>query len=104
MESFIDNPIKCYRRRDCTCAWQLTPENAQSILDAMGYSDYATGAVNIYGTEAYGKVTDTGIEYGNRFGHNKANFGDFILDYDGRKAWAVYTPQEFRDKYVCIAD
>lgn len=88
-------PVYCFRRKDHFRAFKLTRENASELLKLMGFSPDRNNARNQYGDKAYSVITDAGIEYGSRFGDVKANYGDYILDYDGHRLWQVYTPEQF---------
>ena len=96
--------VRCYRRKDHMTAFCLTPQNAQTILDMMGYSDTKNAMCNAYGDGRYSRITDSGIEYGSKYGQYSASFGDYILDYDGKYSWAVYKKEKFAKEFCVCSD
>ena len=96
----LENDV-CFRRKDYFKAYRVTKDNARDLLDLIGYSPSRIESRNIYRDDAYARITEEGIEFGSRFSHNSARFGDYILDYDGKRLWPIYTPEEF-EKEFCI--
>lgn len=94
--------VECFKRKNCFHAYKLTKANAQLMLDMMGYSQRLIEATNHYNEERFGNVTEDGIEFGNRYGRNRASFGDYILDYDGSHPWAIYSPSDYNKIFYTI--
>lgn len=93
----------CCKKKNCCRAYKLTPENAQDILDMMGYSNRAIECMNQYGDERHANITPRGIEFGSRYELGHASYDDYIIDYDGgRRMWAIYPPEEFYRLFYVI--
>jgi len=99
--------IRCCKTKSASHAYLLTKENARELLDMMGFDERSIDRLRAYGDEWVATVDDEGIEYGSILPGgeiHKANYGDYIVDYDGRLLWQVYSPEEFRETFYKIAE